>query len=255
MPNLTESIRDNLSVVEERIQRALARCGRPREAVTLVAVSKTHPVEALIEAARAGLGDLGENYAQEMAAKRQALLGLAGKAAPFDGSSPCPQAGADSLPPVRFHFIGPLQTNKVKLVVGGCHLLHTVDRLWLAEAVSTRSASLGLTQDILFEVHLSPEDSKSGASPEALPDLLRRCLELPGLRPLGLMTMPPWGEDPEESRPYFARLRRLLEDLSHQFGLSDFRHLSMGMSHDFEVALEEGATLIRVGTALFGARG
>lgn len=238
MSSPQETIFQRIEVVEQRLERALLRCGRKRDDVTLVAVSKMHPAEAIVEAARAGATDFGENYAQEMVAKRQAL-----------NQHPEVSRGL-----VRFHFLGPLQTNKVKLVVGNCHLLHTVDRTRLAEALSARAASLGVVQDVLFEVHLSPEDSKSGVAAEALPELVGRTLELPGLRPVGLMTMPPWSNDPEESRPFFSRLVRLVADLSRQLSIPEFRQLSMGMSHDFEVAIEEGATLIRVGTAIFGER-
>lgn len=232
VPAFSEEITRRIGIFEKRLERTLARSGRSRRDVTLVAVSKTHGAETVAAAASAGLVHFGENYAQEMAAKQRVLSGV----------------------PLHFHFIGPLQTNKVKMVVGGCHLLHTVDRLRLAEAVSSRATALGIVQDILFEVHLSPEESKSGVAPEALRELVERTLALPGLRPLGLMTMPPWSDDPEESRPCFARLARLCSDLSSELSLPGFRHLSMGMSHDFEVAVEEGATLIRVGTALFGDR-
>ncbi|MBM4354037.1 MAG: YggS family pyridoxal phosphate-dependent enzyme [Deltaproteobacteria bacterium] len=257
-----DSVAQRVAAVEERLDLALGRCGRTRDEVTLVAVSKAQPAEALAAAAGAGIAVFGENYAQEMAAKRMALETLleeAGRQGPAQVAIPGrPAAEARTAVPfqaLRFHFIGPLQTNKVKLVVGKCPLLHTVDRLRLAEALSARALALGVVQDILFEVHLSPEPTKSGAAPDELPALVERTLRLPSLRPLGLMTMPPWSDDPEESRGYFSRLRELAGSLSSRLSLPDFRQLSMGMSHDFEVAVEEGATLIRVGTAIFGGRG
>lgn len=230
---MTTPIESNLVALRQRVSSALSRAGRPPGSVTLVAVSKTHPPEAIIQAYAAGQQDFGENYAQEMVAKIAAL---------------------SHLPKLRMHFIGSLQTNKVKLVVGKVALIHSVDRIRLLDEISRRAEASALSQPILFEVHLSPEPSKSGCTPAELPALVARAVNLPGVEPRGLMVMPPFSDNPESSRPYFVRLRELLLEMQARFGLKTFDQLSMGMSNDFEVAIEEGATIIRVGTAIFGER-
>ena len=222
-----------LSQVRIDVGNAAQEAGRDPREVTIVAVSKTHPVSSMQAAWAAGQRDFGESYARELARKVPQLASREG---------------------IRFHFIGHLQTNKVKLVVGNVDLIHTVDRPSLVHELGRRTLESGISQDVLLEVHLSPEDSKSGASSDALPELLRLISIYPSLRPVGLMTMPPYTEDPEGARPYFRRLRTLRDELARQFGLDDFRHLSMGMSHDFRVAIQEGSTMVRVGTAIFGSR-
>ncbi len=231
---MTTHIAHNLTAVREQLATACQAAGRDPSEVTLVAVSKRHPVEALIAAYEAGQRDFAENYAQEFAAKREQLQG--------------------EYPHLRIHYIGHLQSNKAKLVAGQTALLHTVDRPKIIKAVDRLASAAQSPQEILFEVHLSPEDSKAGCAPEKLPAMLETALELPYVRARGLMTMPPWDLDPEDARPYFARLRGLQEDLRETFALPDFDQLSMGMSHDFPVAVSEGATIVRVGTAIFGAR-
>jgi pyridoxal phosphate enzyme (YggS family) len=207
------SLAARIDAVRGRIERAAA--GRP---VTLCAVSKTHPPEAIREAAAAGLTVFGESYAQELSGKRQALADLA----------------------LAWHFIGHLQRNKVKDVVGVA-LIHGVDSLGLAETIDRRASG---RQDVLVEVNLAGEGSKSGVAPAALDPLLEALAGLARVRCRGLMCIPPLGED---NRPRF----RALATLARAHGLPE---LSMGMSDDYEVAIEEGATIVRVGTALFGER-
>lgn len=206
-----------LREVRERIAAACARAGRPEGAVRLVAVSKTQPAEKLQAALDAGQRAFGENYAQELRDK------------------------AAALPGVEWHFLGALQTNKVKLVLGRAALIHTCDRLALAQEISRRATA---EQRVLLEVNVGREPQKAGALPEAAAALLEQVRALPRLRCEGLMCIPPAQGEP---RPHFAALR----ELGARLGL---RELSMGMSADYEAAVEEGATLVRVGTAIFGAR-
>ena len=210
-------------MVEERIARAAARAGRRREDIALVAVTKKFPAEFIEEAARLGIRDFGENYVQEFETKRPVLASLAG---------------------VRFHFIGHLQANKAGKAVELFDVIQTVDSARLAERLD-RAATAPI--DVMLEVKLSPEESKAGVSPEDIPRLAEAVGGCRNLRLRGLMTMPPWSDEAEPSRPYFRRLRALAEE-------NGLAGLSMGMSHDFETAIEEGATLIRIGTALFGRR-
>lgn len=219
---MTSLITQRIEQVETRIGAALARCGRKREDVTLVAVTKVFPAETILAAHEAGLRHFGENYVQEFEGKHAAVRDLAG---------------------ARFHFIGHLQSNKAKRAAELFQVVETVDSPKLARRLNEHGQSL----DVMIEVKLSEEESKRGADPSALPELLDTLAGLPNLRLRGLMTMPPWLPDPAASRPYFVRLR----ELGERYGLAG---LSMGMSHDFEVAIEEGATCIRVGSALFGPR-
>jgi pyridoxal phosphate enzyme (YggS family) len=237
------SVSERLPVVLEALAQACAAAGREVASVRLIAVSKLQPVEAIAEALRLGQRDFGENYAQELRDK-SALLEAAGP---------------------RWHFIGPLQRNKVNLVVGRACLIHSVDSVALVEALNGRVARLNaerppsapaLTQDCLIEVNVGDEAQKAGCAPAELPVLLDAIAAAGGtLRCLGLMCLPPQHEDLEASRPYFRKLRQLLDDAKQMARPHvELRELSMGMSHDFPVAVAEGATLIRVGTALFGAR-
>jgi pyridoxal phosphate enzyme (YggS family) len=215
-------LRSRLEAVEERIQRAVQSCGRRREDVHLVAVTKVFPASAIREAYELGLRDFGENYVQEFQDKASAVSDLTG---------------------ARFHLIGHLQSNKSNIASELFDVIQTVDTPKLAQ----RLEAAGKTLEVFLEVKLSEEDSKSGADASELGRLVESVKQCPHLHLAGLMTMPPWSDDAEPSRPYFRRLR----ELGEQNGLSAF---SMGMSHDFEVAIEEGATHIRVGTALFGRR-
>ncbi len=215
-------LRDCIEQVEERILRAVQRAGRRREEITLVAVTKKFPPEIIREAYGHGLRHFGENYVQEFEAKRPALV---------------------DLPDAQFHLIGHLQSNKTRVAAGIFHTIETVD----SEKLARRLNEAGSALEVMIEVKLSPEDSKSGVSPEELAALAAAIRSCANLRLAGLMTMPPWNDDPEQTRPYFRRLA----ELAREHGLAK---LSMGMSHDFEAAIEEGATHIRVGRALFGPR-
>ena len=222
-------IADRLVQVQERIERAAARAGRQASDVTLVAVSKTFDAGSVVEAADAGATDFGENKAQEL--KR--------KVAMVDRE-------------VRWHFVGRLQTNKVKDVVG-CELIHSVDTEKLAEAISRRAIAAGIEQRVLVEVNVAGDQSKAGIPAEKAAGLVRRVAQLEGLVLAGLMTIPPYPQDAEDSRPHYRRLAELRADLAGE--LPEATELSMGMTRDLEVAVEEGATLVRVGEAIFGQRG
>jgi pyridoxal phosphate enzyme (YggS family) len=225
-------VSQNLEEVRGRIAAAARRAGRDPAQVRLVAVTKTVPLDRLKEALAAGQRLFGENYLQE-AKDKIATLG--------------PGAG--------WHFVGHLQTNKARGAVALFDLIHSVDRLRLAQALNDAGAKIGKVQEILLQVNLAGEESKSGAAPEAVPDLVRQISRLPNLRLLGLMTMPPYFPDPEAARPFFQALRELRNLLVQpEAGGGPLPELSMGMTGDFEVAVEEGATLIRVGTAIFGPR-
>ena len=209
-----------LSRVRERIAAACSRAGRDPASVRLIAVSKTKPIEMLREAVAAGQTIFGENYAQELREKAAALAG------------------------VEWHFIGALQTNKARLVVGRAALIHTCDRLALAQELSKRAKAVGLVQRVLLEVNVGREAQKAGVLPEDVPALLEQVRALPALACEGLMCIPPAQRDPH---PSF----RLLRQLGTACGLPE---LSMGMSADYEAAIEDGATLVRVGTSIFGER-
>jgi pyridoxal phosphate enzyme (YggS family) len=227
------TIRDNLALVEERIEAACRRSGRRREDVRLIAVSKTHPVAAIREAFAAGVRDFGENRVQEAKAKVTELAGL----------------------PVTWHMIGHLQSNKARVARELFDWVHSVDSASLAEKLSGEEATSGRRLPVMIEVNLAAEASKGGTPPEQLEGLARKIASLPNLELRGVMAIPPYVDDPEDARPYFTRLRKLAEELEGRNipGVST-RELSMGMSHDFEVAIEEGATMVRVGTAIFGER-
>jgi PLP dependent protein len=215
-------LRDRLAAVEERIARAVARCGRKREEITLLAVTKVFPATVIQDAHELGMRDFGENYVQEFEGKAAEVSGLAG---------------------ARFHLIGHLQSNKARRASELFQTIQTVDSAKLARRLNEAGKPL----EVFIEVKLSEEESKAGADPGEIGALVEAIANCPNLTLRGLMTMPPWNDDPEATRPYFRRLKQL----GVQHGLEN---LSMGMSHDFEVAIEEGATLIRVGTALFGKR-
>ena len=216
------SVRENLIQVEERIAKVCHRTGRRREEITLVAVTKVFPASALVEAYDAGLREFGENYVQEFETKYEEVRHLAG---------------------ARFHLIGHLQSNKSRKAGEIFHVIQTVDSAKLAR----RLHEVGRPLEAMIEVKLSEEEAKRGCPPEDVSSVIDAIRECGNLRLSGLMTMPPWNEDPEATRPYFRRLR----ELATRHGLAG---LSMGMSNDFETAIEEGATHIRVGTSLFGKR-
>lgn len=222
-----------LAAVRERIARAAARAGRRPEEITLVGVSKTQTADAVREAVQAGLADLGENKVQEATDKIGALADLRDK--------------------LRWHLIGHIQSNKARKAATSFDCVHSVDRVSLAEKLARGALERGKPLDVLVQIDLAAEATKHGAADHEWLPLLRKLRGLTSLRPIGLMILPPWAEDPEQVRPYFRRLREL-RDKARQNGLLMGDALSMGMSHDFEVAIEEGATMIRVGTAIFGER-
>ena len=224
-------IRANLAAVQERIAAAARRAGRREDAVLLVAVSKTVDAERVRAAIAAGVPALGENRVQE-AREKIAVLGR----------------------PRPWHLIGHLQTNKVKDALESFDLIHSVDRVPLAEALSRRAAEAGRRMDVLVQVNVGEEPQKGGLRADELREALETMAGLPGLRLRGLMTIPPLPREPEDSRPYYKEMRKLLEDARRWGHGPDLAELSMGMSGDFEVGVEEGATIVRVGTAIFGSR-
>ncbi|MBR4543172.1 MAG: YggS family pyridoxal phosphate-dependent enzyme [Lachnospiraceae bacterium] len=225
-------ISENIKSVSERIQEACKKSGRNPEEVTLISVSKTKPLEMLKEAYAAGSRDFGENKVQELCDK-------------------IPEMPED----VRWHMIGHLQTNKIKYIIGRTALIHSVDTLHLAEAIEKEAAKREITADILVEVNVAGEDSKFGTSDmEANKELIRSISELQHLRLCGLMTIAPYTDDPETNRPYFRTLRELLYSDEMRGFFPERPVLSMGMSGDYEIAVEEGATHVRVGTGIFGER-
>ncbi|WP_026843277.1 YggS family pyridoxal phosphate-dependent enzyme [Citrifermentans bremense] len=226
------SVAENLGKIRERIRQAALRAGREPDAVRLVAVSKTKPAAAIEEAFACGQQIFGENYVQELVGKK------------------------GELPPeISWHFIGNLQSNKVRQIAGMVDLIHSVDRLSLAAEIDRQWGALGKVCEVLIQVNISQEETKGGTSSDELFQLVRDVAKLPSLRVVGLMTMPPFFDDPEGARPYFRELRELARKLEAAAipGVS-MLELSMGMSGDFEAAIEEGATLVRVGSALFGER-
>ncbi len=226
-------IAENLSRVTRRIHEACRRCGRDPSTVTLIGVTKTVPVETIREGVSAGISTIGENYVQEMAAKIEALSDLN----------------------ISWHFIGHLQSNKARQIVTRCELIHSLDRESLARELERQAQKIGRAIPVLIQVNVGDEGTKSGVSVEELSALYRATASMSGLQVRGLMTLPPYSDHAEEVRPYFKQLRHLLVELKDLSGKPELlTELSMGMSHDFEVAIEEGATTIRVGTALFGAR-
>ncbi len=227
-----EQVRENVRSVLDRIARAALRVGRNPNEVTLVGATKSVDVERIRAAIEAGLQHIGENYAQEAWAKYQQIGDL-----------------------VTWHFIGRLQTNKAKVVVRFCQFVQSLDRLALAEELNRRAEQIGRTILCLVEVNVGNEETKGGLPPEQVEDFLRQLASFSHLRVVGLMAMPPYFLDPEQVRPYFRQVRSLFEHLTKlSLPHVEMRYLSMGMSHDFEVAIEEGANMVRVGTALFGPR-
>jgi len=231
------SIAANLEQVRNEVADACARAGRSPTEVALMAVSKVHPVEALLEAYATGQRLFGENRVQEFAGKASAFAEAGTWAA---GEEP------------RVHLIGPLQNNKTGKAAELFDAVDTLDSVKTASRLNEAAAALGKTIPVLVEIKLSHEETKHGLAPELLPEFLKAVAGFANLRVSGLMTVPPWSEDAETARPYFQHLRRLRdESLKEHLGLTE---LSMGMSNDFRVAIEEGSTTVRVGTAIFGKR-
>lgn len=227
-----EFIKENLAEVEEKICNACKRAGRKREEVTLIAVSKTKPTELMETCIEQGVTVFGENKVQELCEKYEIL--------PND---------------LHWHMIGHLQRNKVKYITDKVELIHSVDSLRLAEAISEDAVKKGIHVNILLEVNVAQEESKFGISTEETEHLLRQIAVLPNISVQGLMTIAPYTEDPEENRPVFRILKQLSVDIKEKNIDNVYMNvLSMGMTGDYEVAIEEGATMVRVGTGIFGER-
>jgi len=223
----------NIEQIRERIDAACRRSGRRPEGVTLLAVAKTFPAGLVAEAVQAGVVDIGENYVQEALSKRVAL----------------------PSPDIRWHFIGHLQSNKVRQIAGWVHLVHALDSISLARELDGRAAQAGRIIEALVEVNTTGEQSKFGLEPERVGEFVRALEPLSHIRIGGLMTIGPFLPDPEGSRPMFRALRLLRDTIAATPQANmNLRHLSMGMTGDFEVAIEEGATIVRIGTAIFGSR-
>ena len=225
-------IAESIEKINGEIREICEKCGRSRDDVTLIAVSKTKPVSDIEEALKTGTLDFGENKVQELCSKCEVL----------------PEN-------IRWHLIGHLQRNKVKYVTGKTALIHSVDSLRLAEKIEEESAKREITTDILIEVNVSGEESKFGVSPDETEGLVRQIAKMEHVRVRGLMTIAPYTSDPESNREYFRALRQLSVDIK-QKNIDNvcMNELSMGMSGDYRVAIEEGATFVRVGTAIFGER-
>ena len=227
-----KKIATNLASVRHRIAAAALRAGRAPDEIALVTVAKTQPIAAVREAVAAGAVIIGENYIQEARAKFDALIDKQ----------------------VQWHFIGHLQSNKAKIAVRIFDLIHSVDSVKLARQIDKQAQKAGKIQDILVQVNMGGENSKSGVAPAAAMDLIAESVTLTHIRLQGLMTMPPFFDAPDRARPFFAELRSLRERAAQSLGIT-LPHLSMGMTGDFEIAIQEGATLVRIGTAIFGERG
>lgn len=227
---MNEGMAERIAAIQDRMSAACARAGRDSSDVTLVAVSKKHSPDAVREACNFGVGVFGESRVQE--AKVKIPL--------------CPSG-------IAWHLVGHLQSNKIKLAVQLFEMIHSVDSFRILEMVDRACRDAGRKLDVLLEINVSGEAVKFGLDPAGVPDVLKRANPLMNVNVAGLMTMPPFHEDPEKARPHFRRLRELRDQWSAECGFA-LEHLSMGMSGDFEVAIEEGATLVRIGTALFGER-
>lgn len=223
-------LESRIEKLRKQITQAETRSNRERGCVCLMGASKYQKSELIQEAIDYGITDLGENYVQEAVKKKEEIRGG------------------------KWHLIGPLQSNKVKLVVGQFETIQSVDRLSLLKSIDQKAQSLGVIQNILIQVKLGDEDSKSGVVVTDAPSLLEKAMGAPGINLFGLMSLPPIGKTPEESRPYFAQLKQLQTKWESIVGKNVLRELSIGTTFDFEVAIEEGATMVRVGTALFGER-
>lgn len=231
-PDDLEWLKDNLADVENRISEACKRVGRNRNEVTLIAVSKTKPVEMIEKLMETGIKDFGENWVQELRDKTELVK-----------------------EPVNWHLIGHLQRNKVKYIVDKVAMIHSVDSYRLAEQIDTEAKKKGILVDVLLEVNVAEEESKFGLTLEGVEQLVREISTLENVHVKGLMTIAPFVTNPEENRIIFRKLRQLSVDIkSKNIDNVCMDELSMGMTNDFEVAIEEGATLIRVGTAIFGQR-
>ncbi len=225
-------LKENLDRINDEIEKIVSKQGRKREDITLIAVSKTVDIDVANEAISLGAKDLGENRVQEIERKMDSLEG-----------------------DYNMHMIGGLQTNKVRFLIDKVKMIHSLDRMSLAKEINRRAKSANSVMDVLIQVNVSGEETKGGFSPEEVVDFLRKIEDMDHIRVRGLMTMAPHEEDPEDTRPVFKKLKSLYDEIA---GLDiknvDMKYLSMGMTNDYKIALEEGSNMIRVGTAIFGAR-
>ena len=228
----TSELSENYRKIKECVVSSGLTSSLDSSFVSLIAVTKKQPVSVIEEAFSLGIMDFGENYVQELTEKHQSLSQL----------------------PIRWHFIGHLQRNKVKYIAPYIFMIHSVDSFSLAEEISKQAVKHSRTISVLFQINTSGEESKSGVEPLIAESLIKSCLALPNIIIRGLMCLPEPKENPEEVRPEFTMLRKLLDEIRQNLHLKDFDQLSMGMSDDFEIAIQEGATMIRPGTALFGER-
>ncbi|MEM5789010.1 MAG: YggS family pyridoxal phosphate-dependent enzyme [Syntrophobacteraceae bacterium] len=227
------SVAENLAVIDKRIRAACERAGRNPDAVRLVGVTKTVPVERIREGVQAGISIVGENYIQEARRKREALSAL----------------------PISWHFIGHLQSNKAKVAVEYCDWIQTLDRESLAQELDRQASRVGRRITALVQINIGLEQTKSGIPPEELFTFYKKVSDLEWIEIRGLMALPPFFDQPERARPYFRQMRLLMDRLREEARVPErLTELSMGMSGDFEAAIEEGATMVRIGTALFGSR-
>ena len=225
-------VKENLKDVEARVAAACERAGRKREDVTLIAVSKTKPVEMIREIMECGVVDFGENKVQEMCSKMEVIT-----------------------EPLHWHLIGHLQRNKVKYIVDKAYLIHSVDSMRLAQEIQKEAQKHEVTCNVLVEINIGGEETKSGVPKEEVMELVKGIAELPNVKVKGLMTIAPPVEKPEDARGYFKEMKAVFEEIkAADIPGVEMKELSMGMTGDFEVAIEEGATMVRVGTAIFGAR-
>ncbi|WP_147819108.1 YggS family pyridoxal phosphate-dependent enzyme [Salidesulfovibrio onnuriiensis] len=231
MTDLERELAGRMARVQEEVAETARNCGRNPGDVTIVAVSKIHPAESIRALHASGQVDFGENYVQEALGKQETLADL----------------------DLRWHFIGGLQSNKAKFVAGQFALVHSVDSLKLAKMLDKKASELGVVQDILVQVNIAHEEQKSGIYEDNLFEMAEEVAGLENLHLVGLMTMPPFFDEPERARPVFARLRELRDSLEPRLDMK-LPHLSMGMTGDFVPAVEEGATLVRIGTRIFGPR-
>lgn len=231
---IMNTIACNIQLIRERIARAAAACGRSPEEIALLAISKTFPNEYISEAVKAGVHKFGENRVQEA-----------------EGKIPCFR----EIPKLEWHLVGHLQSNKTRRAAELFDVIHSLDSVTLAAKLNQASLEMGKTLSVLLQVDLGGEETKFGAEPAQIREIIEAMSSFRGIRLDGLMTIPPFFEDPEQARPYFVKLCELRETLeSEQPGCLGQRHLSMGMSNDFEAAIREGATIVRIGTAIFGSR-
>jgi pyridoxal phosphate enzyme (YggS family) len=232
--DLVSTIVENIQWIRDRIAAAAASCNRSPDGITLLPISKTFPVDSISQAAAAGISRFGENRVQEAEKKILHFRSLAN---------------------LEWHLVGHLQSNKAKRAAELFDVIHSVDSIKLATRLSQACVEIGKVLSVLIQVDLGGEDTKFGAEPDSIADIVRVVSGLKGIRINGLMTIPPFFEDPDKSRPYFARLRDLRDTVESELpGCLGERHLSMGMSHDFEAAIREGSTMVRIGTAIFGTR-